>query len=80
MKVARSLAPGIFDHAYRRLVSAQHYQHNLKVPPTEGNLFEPMRGTARISGGYDGRETIVGEVLQMLEKPLAVVGRDREPQ
>lgn len=80
MSLFRMLSPNLFDRLYRAAVKAQHYQHRQPAAPTDGNLFEPMWDYPGVSGGYDGRETIVGEVLQVLSKGRAMVGQGAKPE
>lgn len=56
MVTARMLAPSAMDAVMARNVDSQHLD-DTPAPPTRGNLFEPMPEWARISGGWQARET-----------------------
>lgn len=47
----KQLAPGFFDRWAARVVERKHFQDRT-VPPTTGNLFEPMSQHATIRGGW----------------------------
>lgn len=56
MVAARMVAPAAMDALMARNVDSQHLD-DTPAPPTRGNLFEPMPEWARISGGWQARET-----------------------
>lgn len=49
--VAQQLMPGLFDRWAARVVEKQHFQER-SLPPTSGNLFEPMPEYASVRGGW----------------------------
>ncbi|CAI8760477.1 Short-subunit dehydrogenase [Methylocaldum szegediense] len=49
--VAWRIVPGLFDRLAARVVEAKHFQDRV-VPPTSGNLFEPMPESASVHGGW----------------------------
>lgn len=56
MVAVRMVAPAAVDAMMARNVDSQHLD-DTPAPPTRGNLFEPMSEWARISGGWQARET-----------------------
>jgi hypothetical protein len=57
MAAARHLAPAAVDAVMARNVDSQHLD-DTPAAPTRGNLFEPMPEWARITGGWQARETV----------------------
>ncbi|MDV3242022.1 MAG: SDR family oxidoreductase [Methylocaldum sp.] len=49
--VAQRIVPGLFDRWAARVVEAKHFQERA-IPPTSGNLFQPMPEYARVRGGW----------------------------
>ncbi|HYE35527.1 SDR family oxidoreductase [Methylocaldum sp.] len=49
--VAQRLMPGLFDRWAARVVEKGHFQEHT-IPPTSGNLFEPMPEYASVRGGW----------------------------
>ena len=66
IRMNRSLAPKLFDKAYRKTLKKIELEDEV-VPPTSGNLFEPIPENAAISGGWlekekKGRRTTIKKV------------------
>jgi NAD(P)-dependent dehydrogenase (short-subunit alcohol dehydrogenase family) len=49
--VAQKIVPGLFDRWAARIVEKKHFQER-PIPPTSGNLFEPMPQYASVRGGW----------------------------
>jgi NAD(P)-dependent dehydrogenase (short-subunit alcohol dehydrogenase family) len=49
--VAQRIVPELFDRWAARLVEKKHFQERA-IPPTSGNLFEPMPEYASVRGGW----------------------------
>jgi short-subunit dehydrogenase len=62
-KAARSIAPALYDKRIRGKVLEEHLSDN-PMPPTKGNLYEPMKQWSSISGGWITPEDRQREKLQ----------------
>lgn len=62
------LAPNLFNRVFARMGAKGHYKRR-RAEPTEGNLFEPMREGADVSGGWRRRIRIGATAMS-----LAAVG------
>ena len=54
INLQHTLAPGLTEHSYARMVDRQHLEDQ-PAPPNPGAAFEPMAGTG-VSGGWGGRQ------------------------
>ncbi len=62
-KVARAITPALFDKKIRNKILDEHFSEN-PMPPTKGNLYEPMKQWSSISGGWITEEDREKEKLQ----------------
>ncbi len=51
MRVARAVAPTLFDKRYRKMIADGHFR-NEPADQTTGNLYEPMPHWGKVSGGW----------------------------
>ncbi|MGB3851358.1 MAG: SDR family oxidoreductase [Tunicatimonas sp.] len=51
MRLARSVAPTVFDKRYRKMIADGHFRDE-PADPTTGNLYEPMTQWNKVSGGW----------------------------
>ncbi|MFN6944887.1 MAG: SDR family oxidoreductase [Cytophagaceae bacterium] len=54
--IFKSLAPGLYDKQYRKTVFKKHFSKD-PSEPSKGNLYEPIRDYAGVSGGWYKKET-----------------------
>lgn len=55
-KLVRTLAPGLFDRKYKRMIEQNHFQGQPDAATT-GNLYEPMPQWGLVSGGWLDNES-----------------------
>ena len=51
MRVARAVAPTVFDKRYRKMIADGHFRND-PADTTTGNLFDPMPQWGKVSGGW----------------------------
>ncbi|WMJ74835.1 SDR family oxidoreductase [Cytophagaceae bacterium ABcell3] len=71
--VLKTLVPNVYDKQYRKVIFKNHFNEHASEP-SKGNLYEPMRQYAQVSGGWQnnkeeqekngiGKKILAGTVL-----------------
>jgi short-subunit dehydrogenase len=71
--VMHTLSPGMYERNAAVSVAKDHFADDI-VPPSPGNLFEPMPQWAKVSGGYQGRRLTKGPRLAMTGAGIGMAG------
>jgi NAD(P)-dependent dehydrogenase (short-subunit alcohol dehydrogenase family) len=86
LSLPQTLLPGLTERLLATVVEKQHLRRDRSVPPTPGNLFEPMAEGTGVSGGWRepggaprvGRVAAIGFAVGVTAAALAWLRRRRD--
>lgn len=72
-QLAQSVAPELFDRKVEQKTFQSHFNHEKETGVSRGNLYDPMRDFASISGGWNGHDEKKKDKALEILIPTAII-------
>lgn len=73
-QLAQTVAPELFDRAIEKRMFEKHFNQDKEIFASKGNLYDPMKEYASVSGGWDGNTEKEDQILKFAVPAALISG------